>query len=79
MVLIILTKIDTTELKVEKIKLDKILEELVEAKIKIIDYLLKYHSYHGTNVLQKLKYNDFIKHLFSIVSTSLILFKNINL
>ena len=79
MIVVILTKLNLNEFKIEKIKLDKILDFLIEAKFKIIDYLLKYNSLNHKNVMQTLKHNDFVKHLSSVVSTSLILVKTDNL
>ena len=73
MIVVVLNKLSLSEFKLEKIRLEKILQFLIEAKFKIIDYLLKYNSCNRKN---SMKYNDFVKHLFSIVSTSLILIKS---
>ena len=73
MIVVVLNKLNLNEFKIEKINLEKILVCLIEAKFKIINYLLTYNSF---NRKSSMKYNDFVKHLFSIVNTSLILIKS---
>ena len=73
MIVVVLNKLNLNEFKIEKINLEKILVFLIEAKFKIINYLLTYNPF---NRKSSMKYNDFVKHLFSIVNTSLILIKS---
>ena len=79
MIIIIINKVNLNEFNIENIKLENIIEYLIEAKLKIIDYLLTYQTLNIKDILQKLKYNDLVKHLFSILSTSLIIIKTDNL